>query len=197
MWNRIWGIFKKRGSENQSNQTTECVQSPESVRSEQISDTPLPKTAPTSWEMEENNQEKCFEDQLMDLQLALLQDCLDYVHQRNESAEKLFLWWGASNYSWDFNLFSQKNHKITRILTQHKDVLKLFSKGIAYVQEICALCNEHGRPFPVEARLTFDVETERLDNVYFYDKDHFKYTECGPIDFFHEWIEEEKKKLQA
>ena len=60
MWNRIWGIFKKRGSENQSNQTTEYVQSPESVRSEQISDTPLPKTAPTSCELEENNQKKCY-----------------------------------------------------------------------------------------------------------------------------------------
>ena len=139
----------------------------------------------------------CFEDQFMDLQLALLQDCLDYVHQRNESAEKLFLWWGAKNYFWTFSLFMQKNHEISRSLTQHMSVAKLQQKGIVYVQEICALCNKHSKPFPVEARLTYDLQTGNLSTSYFYEKDRFKYTEFGPKEFFDEWVEEEKKKLQA
>ena len=196
MWNRIWGIFKKRGSENQSNQTTECVQSPESVRSEQISDTPLPKTAPTSCKMEESNQEKCFEDQLMDLQLALLVECIDFMDAHRMRGEKIFLWLVAAGIETTFSLFSQNDNQISMKLLSFSDSLALLDKGIKYVKKIRALCKEYSRPCPVESRLIFDLRTEKLDVAYSYDKDLFKYTEDS-YEVFDEWVEEEKKKLQA
>ena len=197
MWNRIWGIFKKRGSENQSNQTTECVQSPESVRSEQISDTPLPKTAPTSCEMEENNQEKCFEDQFMDLQLALLVKCIDFMDAHRMRADKIFLWLVDTGRVITFSIFSQRNNQITKELLTLSDTDIILDSGFECITRMKALCKEYGRPHPVETRLTFDLRTEKLNTTYSYNKDIFKYTEYGPTEFFDEWVEEEKKKLQA
>ena len=140
---------------------------------------------------------KCFEDQFMDLQLALLMDCIDFMKTNGKQAQKLFLWLVANGTQTTFSLFSQNNHMITTELCRLSRTPDILLKGIDYVDEIRTLCRKHNRPCPVEARITFDLEEEKLDTAYFYEKNRFQYTEYGPNELLEEWIEEEKKKLQA
>ena len=141
--------------------------------------------------------DKCFEDQFMDLQMALLVECIDFMDAHRMRGEKIFLWLVADSIETTFSLFSQNDNQISKKLLSFSDSLEILDRGIKYVRKIRALCKEFGRPCPVESRLIFDLRTEKLDVAYSYDKDLFKYTEFGPHEVFQEWIEEEKKKLQA
>jgi len=140
--------------------------------------------------------EKCFEDQLMDLQLALLVECIDFMDAHRMRGEKIFLWLVADGIETTFSLFSQNDNQISTKLLSFSDSLEILDRGIKYVKKIRALCKEYSRPCPVESRLIFDLRTEKLDVAYSYDKDLFKYTEDS-YEVFDEWVEEEKKKLQA
>ena len=124
--------------------------------------------------------EKCFEDQFSQLQVDMVDICLEYVEDR---AEKIFIYCACEDNMMANIFFYQINgqivwkHKLNDALKsgepkydvsieRQKKVVNIINEDLKSLKEVCL---KHHQKMPVQIKLVYDVLTHKLDADYQYE----------------------------
>ena len=144
---------------------------------------------------------KVFEDYLSELQIDMIDICLEYV---KDQGDNVYVYCSKENnmysvgYFYKINGKMKERHKINEELPEcdvsgnmQKAVMDILMKNW---QEIEERCKEFNRPMPTEIRLEYDIKKNKADAQYQYENVYSKHPTKGPADIEMEWFDELSQK---
>ena len=144
---------------------------------------------------------KIFEDRFSELQVDMIQICLEYV---NNNAEFVYIYASyeentiSCDYFYKINGELLERHKINNngivkydtSIERQKACMKILNEDM---KAIISACKEYNREMPTEIKLIYDVKNNKVNSNYAYELKYSKDSVKTADDIAEEWFNQEKK----
>ena len=138
-----------------------------------------------------------FEDAFSDIQVDMVQICLEYVDNR---ADKIFIYASfeentiSCDFFYDINGHKIERHKLNLIddtydtsIQRQKMCMDIL---VDDMKQLISLCQKHERDIPTEIKITYDVNSNSLNANYQYGPVYSQYHNKTSDYIYEEWFKE-------
>ena len=144
---------------------------------------------------------KEFEDYFSELQIDMIDICLEYVRDQGDNA---YVYCSKENNMYSVGYFYKINGKMKKRSKVNEelpecDVSGKMQKAVMDVlmenwQKMEEICKEFNRPMPTEIKLNYDIKNNKVGAQYQYENVYSKHPSKGPGDIEREWFDELSQK---
>ena len=142
---------------------------------------------------------KVFEDYLSELQIDMIDICLEYVRDQGDN---IYIYCSKEDNMYSVGYFYKINGRLKQRekvneelpncdVSNQRAVLRILMENLQKIEE---RCKEYNRPMPTEIKLEYDIKKNKVDAQYQYENVYSKHPTKGPNDIEREWFDELSQK---